>query len=202
METPLAWGDGLLPVVVQDDRSGAVLMVAWMNREALERTQATGQMWFWSRSAQALWRKGETSGHIQRLVELRADCDGDALLARVIPEGPACHTGQPSCFYRLADGTEAGAGGPVLARLEAVVEERRRTMPTGSYTASLLRAGQEAMGAKVLEEAEEVARAGRAESDRRLAEEAADLLYHLVVLLSSRGVPFTRVLDVLAARGA
>jgi phosphoribosyl-ATP pyrophosphohydrolase/phosphoribosyl-AMP cyclohydrolase len=200
-EAPV-WGDGLLPAVVQDARTGAVLMLAWMNREALARTLETGQTWFWSRSRQTLWHKGETSGHTQRVVDVRIDCDGDAIIAQVVPNGPACHTGRPSCFYRTADGQERPALGPVLSRLEAVIDERRRTMPEKSYTASLLRGGVEAIGAKVTEEAGEVVRAARGESDARVAAEAADVLYHLLVLLATRGVPLTRVLDVLATRGA
>ncbi len=197
----LVWKDGLLPAVVQDARTGAVLMLAWVNREALARTLETGETWFWSRSRQALWHKGETSGHTQRLVDVRIDCDGDAIVEQVVPSGPACHTGRPSCFYRTTDGQERPAPGPVLSRLAAVIDERRRTMPEKSYTASLLRGGIEAIGAKVAEEAEEVVRAARTESDERLAEEAADVLYHLLVLLAARSVPLTRVLDVLAARG-
>ncbi len=197
----LVWKDGLLPAVVQDARTGAVLMLAWVNREALARTLETGETWFWSRSRQALWHKGETSGHTQRVVDVRIDCDGDAIIAQVVPSGPACHTGRPSCFYRTADGQERPAPGPVLPRLEAVIDERRRTMPDESYTASLLRRGVEGIGAKVAEETEEVVRAARAESDQRVAEEAADVLYHLLVLLATRGVSLTRVLDVLAARG-
>ncbi len=198
----LRWEDGLLPCVVQDARTGTVLMLAWMNAEAFARTLATGDAWFWSRTRQALWRKGETSGHSQRVVRGAVDCDGDAVLLQVVPRGPACHTGHASCFYRDADGGEQRDAGPVLPRLEAVIAQRRRTMPPGSYTAHLLAGGVDAIGAKVREEAEEVVRAARAESDDRVAEEAADLLYHLLVLLAGRGVPLARVLDVLAARGA
>jgi phosphoribosyl-ATP pyrophosphohydrolase/phosphoribosyl-AMP cyclohydrolase len=198
----LRWDGGLLPAVVQDARTGVVLTLAWMNREALERTQQTGETWFFSRSRQALWRKGETSGHTQRVVALRVDCDGDAIVVAVVPAGPACHTGRESCFYRDVDGREQGPGGPVLARLEGIIADRRATMPPGSYTASLLRSGLARIGAKVTEEAEEVVRAAREESDARLAEEAADLLYHLVVLLAARGMSLARVMEVLAARGA
>jgi phosphoribosyl-ATP pyrophosphohydrolase/phosphoribosyl-AMP cyclohydrolase len=194
------WTHGLLPVVVQDARSGLVLMLAWMNDEAFERTRQTGEMWFWSRSRQTLWHKGETSGHTQRVVDLRVDCDGDAIVALVEPAGPACHTGRRTCFYRTPDGVEEAIDGPALVRLEGVIAERRRNMPASSYTASLLRGGVEAAGAKVTEEAEEVVRAARAESDDRVAEEAADVLYHLLVLLATRGVPLNAVLDVLARR--
>ncbi|MDR7522570.1 MAG: bifunctional phosphoribosyl-AMP cyclohydrolase/phosphoribosyl-ATP diphosphatase HisIE [Armatimonadota bacterium] len=201
-DAPLAWGEGLLPAVVQDARTGVVLMLAWMTREAFERTQTTGQTWFWSRSRQTLWHKGETSGHVQRVTDVRIDCDGDAVLVQVVPGGPACHTGRLSCFFRTPDGREQAALGPVLTRLEAVIADRKRRLPEGSYTASLLRAGPDAVGAKITEEAAEVVRAGRAESDRRLAEEAADLLYHLLVLLAARDVPLEQVLDVLRDRGA
>jgi phosphoribosyl-ATP pyrophosphohydrolase/phosphoribosyl-AMP cyclohydrolase len=196
------WSAGLVPVVVQDARTGAVLTLAWMDAEAFDRTVRTGETWFWSRSRQTLWHKGETSGHTQRVVDVRVDCDGDAVLVQVMPAGPACHTGRTSCFYRGRTGGEPGWHGPVLARLEATIGARKQTMPEGSYTAELLRGGVDAAGAKVAEEAEEVVRAGREESDDRVAEEAADLLYHLMVLLAARDVPLTRVLEVLAARGA
>lgn len=199
--TVLNWADRLLPCIVQDARTGAVLTLAWMNREALDRTLQTSEMWFWSRSRRALWHKGETSGHTQRLAGMRIDCDGDAILAQVVPHGPACHTGHVSCFYRTTEGQEQ-ASGPVLSRLEDTIAERSRTMPEQSYTAALLRGGVDAIGAKVTEEAGEVGRAARDESSERVAEEAADVLYHLLVLLAARGVPLTEVLDVLAARGA
>ncbi|MDR7481402.1 MAG: bifunctional phosphoribosyl-AMP cyclohydrolase/phosphoribosyl-ATP diphosphatase HisIE [Armatimonadota bacterium] len=202
VQAALRWEAGPLPCIVQDARSGTVLMLAWMTREAFERTLATGQAWFWSRARQALWRKGETSGHTQRVVRVAVDCDGDAVLLQVVPQGPACHTGHASCFYRDGGGAEQPEAGPVLARLEAVVAQRRRTMPAGSYTAQLLAGGVEVTGAKVLEEAGEVVRAAREETTDRVAEEVADLIYHLLVLLAARGMPLARALDVLAARGA
>lgn len=202
-ETPgLDWSAGLVPAVVQDARTGEVLTLAWMDREAFERTLRTRQTWLYSRSRGTLWRKGETSGHTQRVTDVRVDCDGDAVLVQVVPAGPACHTGRGSCFYRDAAGTEPDAGGPVLARLEATIAARARLAPAGSYTASLLRGGVPAAGAKVVEEAAEVVRAAREESDARVAEEAADLLYHLLVLLAARATPLSAVLDVLAARAA
>jgi len=200
VDVGLNWSAGLLPCVVQDARSGAVLMLAWMNQEAWTRTRETGEAWFWSRSRQALWHKGETSGHTQRVVDLRYDCDGDALVVEVITNGPACHTGRVSCFHYQADGRLQETAGPVLARLEGVIAERRRARPEGSYTAALLTGGIDGIAAKVEEEAEEVVRAGRHESDARVAEEASDLIYHLLVLLASRGVPTTKVFDVLLAR--
>lgn len=197
--TPLAWSGGLLPCVVQDARTGVVLMLAWMNEEAFERTRQTGEAWFWSRSRQSLWRKGETSGHTQRVTGVRMDCDGDAIMMEVVPNGPACHTGQPTCFYRSADG-DGTAQGPVLARLETVIDDRVRRRPEGSYTASLLAGGMGVIATKIVEEAEEVIHAAWREPDQRVAEEAADLLYHLLVLLEARGVGLSQVLDVLQTR--
>ena len=202
VDVGLNWSAGLLPCVVQDARSGAVLMLAWMNQEAWTRTRETGEAWYWSRSRQALWHKGETSGHTQRVVDLRYDCDGDAIVLQVIPRGPACHTGRASCFHCDVDGSVRETDGPVLARLERVIAERRETRPAGSYTTALLTGGVEMIGAKVSEEAEEVVRAARRESDERVAEEAADLLYHLLVLLAARAVPLERALDVLLSRSA
>jgi phosphoribosyl-AMP cyclohydrolase / phosphoribosyl-ATP pyrophosphohydrolase len=190
---------GLVPCVVQDWRTGEVLTLAYMNSEALERTLATGETHFWSRSHGELWHKGETSGNVQRVRALRYDCDADALVALVEPAGPACHTGERTCFYRsLGDG--AVAVHEALPALARTLAERRRELPEGSYTAELLRGGAERIGAKVEEEAEEAARAARAESDERLREEAADLLYHLGVLLASRDLSFADALDELVAR--
>ena len=192
--------DGLLPCIIQDWRSGEVLTLAYMNAEAFELTQRTGEMHLFSRSRQELWHKGATSGNVQRLRALRYDCDADALLALVEPAGPACHTGARSCFYR----GEPEPGAPrtqapfeVLPGLERTVAERRAAAPSGSYTATLL-ADPVHIGEKVQEEAEEVARAAREESDERVANEAADVLYHLTVLLASRALTLAdaeRVLD-------
>jgi phosphoribosyl-AMP cyclohydrolase / phosphoribosyl-ATP pyrophosphohydrolase len=156
-------------------------------------------MHFWSRSRQELWHKGETSGSVQRMRALRFDCDADALLALVEPQGPACHTGERTCFHRalVPDGVATHEALPALARTLA---DRRREMPEDSYTARLFRAGQDRMGAKVEEEAEEVARAAREESDERVAEEAADVLYHLTVLLASRGLSLADAYEVLGER--
>jgi phosphoribosyl-ATP pyrophosphohydrolase/phosphoribosyl-AMP cyclohydrolase len=191
--------DGLVPCVTQDWATGEVLTVAYMNREALERTLRSGEMNFWSRSRGALWHKGETSGNVQRLRSLRYDCDADALLALVEPTGPACHTGERTCFYRTV-GPEAVAVHEALPALARTLAARRREMPAGSYTAELFRAGPERMGAKVTEEAAEVARAGREETDERLRAEAADLLYHLGVVLESRDLSFSDALAELVAR--
>jgi phosphoribosyl-AMP cyclohydrolase / phosphoribosyl-ATP pyrophosphohydrolase len=193
----LAFGEnGLLPCVVQDWRTGEVLTVAYMNEEALARTRETGETWFWSRSRQELWHKGETSGNVQRVRELRWDCDADTLLALVEPAGPACHTGERTCFFQ---GDSAAAPHEALPALERVVAERRMEPREGSWTAKLL-ADPPLIGAKVQEEAEEVARAAREESDERVAEEAADLLYHLTVLLASRDLSLADAYEVLNAR--
>jgi phosphoribosyl-ATP pyrophosphohydrolase/phosphoribosyl-AMP cyclohydrolase len=186
---------GLLPVIVQDRASGDVLMVAWANAEALERTAETGLAHFWSRSRKALWRKGETSGNGLRVVEARADCDRDTLLLVVDPEGPACHTGTRTCFGETSP-TAAG----MLEELARVVAERAAAPPEESYTARLLSKGPDQVLKKIGEEATEVVLAGRAQSDERLAEETADLLYHLLVALRLREVPLARVMDELRRR--
>ena len=185
---------GLVPCIVQDWRTGEVLTLAYMNEEALKLTRQTGAMHFFSRSRRELWRKGATSGHTQTLKAIRYDCDADALLALVEPNGPACHTGERSCFHR---GDSAAAPHEALPTLERTIEERGRTRPDTSYTATLLTDPALAQ-AKVREEAEEVARAAREEAEDRVAEETADLLYHLSVLLHTRGLSLAdaeRVLD-------
>jgi phosphoribosyl-ATP pyrophosphohydrolase/phosphoribosyl-AMP cyclohydrolase len=192
----MAFGaDGLVPVVVQDRVSGDVLMVAWANAEALARTVETGLAHFWSRSRQALWLKGETSGHRLRVHALRADCDRDTLLAVVDPEGPACHEGTRTCF---GDAAVTAAG--VLAELERVIAQRARQRPQGSYTAKLMDKGLDHALKKVGEEATELVLAAKGESDERVAEEAADLLFHTLVVLRQRGVALGDVLAVLERR--
>lgn len=186
----------LRPCIVQDARTGEVLTLAYMNDEAERLTRETGEVWFWSRSRQKLWHKGATSGNKLRLRALRYDCDEDALLALVEPAGPACHTGERSCFYRGEMDPEPGEA---LATLERTVADRRAADPATSYTAELL-ADPGRIGAKVEEEAEEVARAAAGESDERVAEEAADVLYHLAVLLRSRGLSLADAEEVLLAR--
>jgi phosphoribosyl-ATP pyrophosphohydrolase/phosphoribosyl-AMP cyclohydrolase len=190
-------GRGLAPCIVQDWRTGEVLTLAYMNREALERTQASGQTWFWSRSRDELWHKGATSGNVQSVKELRYDCDADALLALVEPAGPACHTGERTCFH---NGQLDPAPHEALPALERTIAARAAAADTGaSYTATLL-ADHGLAGAKVEEEAEEVVRAVREESDERVREEAADVLYHLDVLLAARGVSLTEAFEVLNGR--
>lgn len=187
---------GLVPCVVQAWGSGEVLMLAYMNAEALERTRTTGELHFFSRSRQELWHKGASSGNVQALRALRYDCDADTLLALVDAAGPACHTGERSCFYRGE--LDPQAPFEVLPGLERTITSRRADAdPEHSYTAALL-ANPVHIGEKVEEEAEEVARAAREESDQRVAEEAADVLYHLSVLLAGRGMSLAdaeRVLD-------
>ncbi len=188
--------NGLVPCVVQDWRTGEVLTLAYMNAEALERTRATGETHFWSRSRDELWHKGATSGNVQRVRELRFDCDLDAVLALVDPAGPACHTGERTCFH---NGDVTAAPHEALPALARTIAGRREERPEGSYTAKLL-ADPPPIGAKVREEADEVARAAAGESDERVAEEAADVLYHLTVLLAARGLGLDRALDVLNGR--
>ena len=184
--------DGLVPVVAQSALAGEVLMVAYADREALTRTRETGEAHYHSRSRGALWRKGETSGHKQVIEDVRVDCDGDAVLYVVRQEGPACHTGTPTCF---GDPT-----GGVLTRLARTVADRARTRPPGSYTARLLAEGVGKIAQKVGEEAVETVVAATSEDEARLTSEAADLLYHLLVLLEAKQLPLERVLEELARR--
>lgn len=190
---------GLIPAVVQEADTGEVLMVAWMDRRALEATLETGLTHFWSRSRQALWQKGETSGHVQRVVAVWGDCDADVLLVQVHQEGPACHTGQRTCFFAALK--EAVPGATVLQRLEHIVERRKTQAPEGSYVARLLAGGEAAIARKVGEEASEVITAALGgEGDRRVVEEVADLWFHTLVLLGRRGIPVHDVLEELARR--
>ena len=196
MDSEIAYDErGLVPCIVQDWSSGEVLTLAYMNALALERTRATGELHLWSRSRDELWHKGATSGNTQAVRALRIDCDGDALLALVEPAGPACHTGERTCFHRGE--LDPRAPHETLPALERTLRERASERPAGSYTVELLD-DPGRIGEKVMEEAEEVARAAREETDERVDEEAADLLYHLLVLLHSRGRSLSdagRVLD-------
>lgn len=190
-------GDGLLPAVVQDAFDGRVLMVAYMNPEALRRSEDSGQVTFWSRSRECLWTKGETSGNTLRLVDIVADCDSDCLLVRAIPDGPTCHRGTASCF----DGP-----GPVapslafLARLEFLIAERDRERPKDSYTTRLFESGTRRIAQKVGEEGVETALAASSGSKDELLGEAADLVYHLLVLLRSRELGLAQLVRTLQAR--
>jgi len=205
---------GLVPCVMQDWRSGEVLTLAYMNDEALQRTIETGEVHFYSRTRQEIWHKGGTSGNVQRVRQLRYDCDGDAVVALVEPAGPACHTGERSCFYRDLEGSaETAVDGPpapgeplpatheALAVLERTMTERRKQRPPHSYTVELLDDPQLAAD-KVREEAAEVIQAVEEESEERIAEEAADVLYHTAALMLSRGVSMAEALHVLNGRRA
>ena len=203
---------GLVPCIAQDFGSGEVLTLAYANEESLRLTVETGEVHFYSRSRDEIWRKGETSGNVLRLRQLRLDCDGDAVLALVEPTGPACHTGHRTCFHREIGGpAQSGKDAPAvsgepepvaheaLAALERTLRQRAAERPAGSYTVELLE-DPARIGEKVEEEAEEVARAARGESDERVAEEAADVLYHLAVLLASRDLSQAAVMEVLNGR--
>jgi phosphoribosyl-ATP pyrophosphohydrolase/phosphoribosyl-AMP cyclohydrolase len=188
---------GLVPCVAQDWRTGEVLTLAYMNEDALTQTRDTGQLWFFSRSRNELWHKGGTSGNFLHVKALRYDCDLDAVLALVEPEGPACHTGERSCFHN--GDSEKVAPHEAMPKLERTIDTRRTASAEASYTAELL-ADPPRIGAKVQEEAEEVARAAAEESDERVQEEAADVLYHLTVLLAQRGLSITDAFEALNAR--
>lgn len=192
--------DGLVPAIIQDDETAAVLMLGWMNQQALDSTLASGLVHFWSRSRQTLWQKGETSGNALELIGIESDCDGDALLVRVRPQGPVCHTGEESCW-----GASTRFGFAGLDHLWSVIANRAVDLPAGSYTTRLLEGGPDAPARKVGEEALEVILAAKdhaagAVDDRRVAEEMADLLYHLFVLAAERGIPPTEIMAVLAER--
>lgn len=198
---------GLIPAVVQEATTGDVLMVAWMDRDAVAKTLATGATHFWSRSRQTSWRKGETSGHVQHVQRIYADCDADTLLVQVHQEGPACHTDNPTCFFTAlrrdaashdGDGTAAPN---MLARIERIVEQRKTAPPAGSYVGELLAKGEARITRKIGEEAIEVITAALGgEGDRRVVEEVADLWFHTLVLLGERGIPLREVLEELARR--
>lgn len=194
---------GLVPVVAQEAETGEVLMLAWANREALERTVATGAAHYWSRSRGSLWRKGDTSGHVQEVVDVRADCDGDAVLYRVRQTGPACHTLASSCFHRRVD-AEALRPAPqashILSRVEEIVAARDAERPEGSYTTYLFGKGVDKVLKKVGEEATEVVIAGKNDVRDELAAETADLFFHLLVLLRIRRVPLADVWNELERR--
>jgi phosphoribosyl-AMP cyclohydrolase / phosphoribosyl-ATP pyrophosphohydrolase len=203
---------GLVPCVMQDARSGEVLTLAYMNEESLQLTLETREIHLYSRSRREIWRKGASSGNTQHVRQIRYDCDGDALVALVDPAGPACHTGERSCFYRDLEGSaDPGVDAPgvvgepsslpyeALAGLERTLVARQRRRPAGSYTVELLEDPRLA-GEKVREEAAEVVKAVGSESDERVAEEGADVVYHLAVLLLSRGISMAEVLHVLNGR--
>jgi phosphoribosyl-ATP pyrophosphohydrolase/phosphoribosyl-AMP cyclohydrolase len=202
----LKWdGDGLIPAVVQETETGEVLMVAWMDREALAKTLESGLAHYWSRSRRALWRKGETSGHTQHVDGLYADCDRDTLLVQAHQDGVACHTGARSCFFTRLEGGAAprssGAGPAMIEVLERVLHSRKVERPSGSYVAGLFERGEAQICRKIGEEATEVVTAALGgEGDVRVVSEVADLWFHTMVLLASRGIPLRRVFEELARR--
>ncbi|AMQ21677.1 MULTISPECIES: bifunctional phosphoribosyl-AMP cyclohydrolase/phosphoribosyl-ATP diphosphatase HisIE [Geobacillus] len=196
---------GLVPAIVQDAQSKEVLTLAYMNKESLEKTLETGETWFYSRSRQELWHKGATSGNVQRVVDIRYDCDADALLVLVEPAGPACHTGSYSCFSRSLDGaarTPAADRFAILNELEQIIAKRDAERPEGSYTTYLFEKGVDKILKKVGEEAAEVIIAAKNQNHEELKWEAADLLYHLLVLLREQKLPLDAVLATLAERHA
>jgi phosphoribosyl-ATP pyrophosphohydrolase/phosphoribosyl-AMP cyclohydrolase len=198
------WNEhGLAPAIVQDAKTGQVLMLAWMNAEAWQLTRETGEAHFWSRSRQSLWHKGETSGNVQHIVEIRLDCDEDAILLRVEPAGPACHTGERSCFFQVVSGEwSATSDQPmtVLDRLYQVIQDRKQNPRPGSYTAHLFERGISEIAKKVGEESVEVIVAALSQSDERLVSETADLMYHSLVLLAARNVSLEQVEQELEQR--
>ncbi|QKI83837.1 bifunctional phosphoribosyl-AMP cyclohydrolase/phosphoribosyl-ATP diphosphatase HisIE [Kroppenstedtia eburnea] len=197
--TRLRFGDdGLVPAIVQDAVSKEVLTLAYMNETSLAKTLETGETWFWSRSRQELWHKGATSGHTQQVVEIRPDCDRDALLIRVLPRGPACHNGDYSCFR--GEREDSGDRYAILNTLEQVIAERDTRRPANSYTTYLLEEGADKILKKVGEEAAEVIIAAKNESHQELAWEASDLLFHLMVLFRQQQLPLDRVLSELQSR--
>jgi phosphoribosyl-ATP pyrophosphohydrolase/phosphoribosyl-AMP cyclohydrolase len=201
----LKWNaDGLMPVVIAGAATGAVLTLAWANREALEKTLATRETHLFSRSRNALWRKGETSGNTQHVVEVVADCDADALLYRVDASGPACHTGAQSCFHNVVLAAEGESADDTFARavahLEGVLAQRKVDPPEGSYVAKLYAGGVDRIGKKIGEEATEVVIAAKNDNDDELVWEASDLIFHLLALLAERNIPLTKVGDHLLSR--
>jgi phosphoribosyl-AMP cyclohydrolase / phosphoribosyl-ATP pyrophosphohydrolase len=192
-----AKSDGLIPAVVQDARSGTVLMLGYMNQEALRATLTTKRVTFFSRSKNRLWTKGETSGHFLDVVSVQADCDNDALLVSADPQGPTCHTGADSCFGAVATG---GQGLSFLMRLEAVIAQRITDRPEGSYTARIWSEGPTRIAQKVGEEGVEVALAAVTQADDRLIGESADLLFHLALLLKSRNLSLADAVKELEQR--
>lgn len=194
--------DGLVPAIVQDVASGEVRMLGFVNRESLDLTLETGFMHFYSRSRQTLWKKGETSGNVLEVVDVRIDCDGDTLLVGVVPHGPTCHTGEASCFYQppLFEAGPSRSGPGILGKIDQVVATRQQEMPEGSYTTYLFTEGIDKIGKKIGEEAAEVIIAAKNGEPEPLAGEAADLLYHLLVMLRATGVDLQDVWRTLEAR--
>ena len=210
LKSSIKWdASGLVPAVVQDAATKEVLMVAYMNREALDLSLEKGEACFWSRSRQELWHKGATSGNTQRMVSLSYDCDGDTLLVQVIPQGPACHTGENSCFYRTVE-LQGVQGSPavknaserfaVLAELEEIIAERDRERPEGAYTTYLFEKGVDKILKKIGEEASETIIAAKNKDNAELRLEVSDLIYHLLVLLQERKLPIDEIMSELSLR--
>ncbi|WP_178018883.1 bifunctional phosphoribosyl-AMP cyclohydrolase/phosphoribosyl-ATP diphosphatase HisIE [uncultured Paenibacillus sp.] len=208
LEQAVKWdASGLVPAIVQEAGSREVLMLAYMNRESLRKSVETGQTWFWSRSRAELWNKGATSGNTQRITALKYDCDGDTLLVEVIANGPACHTGEPTCFYRTAAATLATSGSDgadkrfkVLAELEQLIAERYAERPEGAYTTYLFEKGLDKILKKVGEETAESIIAAKNGDNDELRYEVSDLIYHLLVLLRERNLPLDEIMQELERR--
>lgn len=208
----IRWQDGLVPAIVQDATTNEVLMMAYMNRESLKLSLESGETWFWSRSRQELWHKGATSGNVQKITSIKYDCDGDTLLVAVKPDGPACHTGEVTCFHneivglpQQTDGENAAASPAsgrfdVLAELESVIAERERERPEGAYTTYLFDKGVDKILKKIGEEASETIIAAKNKDNEELRLEVSDLLYHLLVLLQERKLPLDDIMSELNRR--
>ncbi len=199
--------NGLIPAVIQDSQDHRVLMVGYMNKLALQKTLDSKQVWFFSRSRQELWLKGETSGNYMDVVDIKPDCDSDSLLIKVNPHGPACHTGEDTCFFQESVSDDWSADTKTTDRLDLelselanIIAQRNKELPDGSYTAELLRSGINKIGQKVIEEAGETALAAMAESDDNTKNEVADLLYHLLVLLEAKEISLKDIAEVLSSR--
>ncbi|WP_274648536.1 bifunctional phosphoribosyl-AMP cyclohydrolase/phosphoribosyl-ATP diphosphatase HisIE [Paenibacillus humicola] len=203
----IKWNEaGLVPAIVQDAVSKEVLMLAYMNRQSLAKSVESGETWFWSRSRGELWHKGATSGHIQRIVSMQYDCDGDTLLVRVEQQGPACHTGAYSCFHHtIAGDAESAAGSDrfaMLSRLETIISQRYAERPEGAYTTYLFEKGVDKILKKVGEETAEVIIAAKNKDNDELRCETSDLIFHLMVLLRDRGLSLDEVMAELGKRHA
>lgn len=192
--------DGLVPVIIQDSETKLVLTLAYASAEALEKTMADGETWLFSRSRQELWNKGATSGNTQKVISVRVDCDGDAVIYEVVPNGPACHTGEQSCFNETIYGDNRKSAGDMLDELKGLIRDRQKEMPEGAYTTYLFEEGVDKICKKVGEEAAEVIIAAKNRDAEELSMETADLFYHVMVLLQEQGVDLDQVMDVLKER--
>jgi phosphoribosyl-AMP cyclohydrolase / phosphoribosyl-ATP pyrophosphohydrolase len=191
---------GLLPAIIQDAATGRVLMLGYMNRESVQKTVDSGRVTFFSRTRNELWIKGETSGNFLHVVSISDDCDLDAILVKARPDGPTCHTGKESCFDAGASGTQIETGMPFLAYLESFLQERKRTMPEGSYTSKMFAKGLDKIAQKVGEEAVETVIAAKNSDEKEFIYEASDLLFHLTLLLVEKNIPFESLIEELRSR--